>query len=110
MPPVPVSIKLKAPGGIAIRWSDEHDAIYPHAHLRRNCPCAACRERPPEVLTEAGAFPIYGKEAIKAFKAEPVGRYAIQFYWNDSHSSGIYTFSYLRELCPCAECHPESNR
>jgi DUF971 family protein len=33
-----------------------------------------------------------------------VGRYGVQVYWNDGHSSGIYTFSYLREFCPCAEC------
>jgi DUF971 family protein len=27
-----------------------------------------------------------------------VGRYALQFMWSDGHSTGIYTFEYLREL------------
>tara|TARA_B110000263_G_C15228387_1_gene473361 strand:- start:327 stop:500 length:174 start_codon:yes stop_codon:yes gene_type:complete len=27
-----------------------------------------------------------------------VGRYAIQLVWSDGHSTGIYTFEYLRSL------------
>jgi ATP-binding protein involved in chromosome partitioning len=27
-----------------------------------------------------------------------VGNYAIQFHWNDGHSTGIYTFEHLRAL------------
>jgi DUF971 family protein len=26
--------------------------------------------------------------------------------WNDGHSTGIYSFDYLRSICPCPECHP----
>jgi DUF971 family protein len=33
-----------------------------------------------------------------------VGRYAIQFHWSDGHSTGIYTFEHLRELCTCPIC------
>ena len=33
-----------------------------------------------------------------------VGNYAIEFRWHDGHSTGIYTFEYLRSLCPCAAC------
>jgi DUF971 family protein len=33
-----------------------------------------------------------------------VGRYAIRFHWSDGHSTGIYTFEHLRELCPCPIC------
>jgi DUF971 family protein len=33
-----------------------------------------------------------------------VGRYAIRFHWSDGHSTGIYTFEQLRELCPCPIC------
>ncbi len=29
---------------------------------------------------------------------ERVGNYALSFTWGDSHSSGIYTFRYLRVL------------
>ncbi|HEY1266366.1 MAG TPA: gamma-butyrobetaine hydroxylase-like domain-containing protein [Candidatus Binatia bacterium] len=34
----------------------------------------------------------------------PVGNYAIMFRWGDGHETGIYTFQYLRSLCPCEEC------
>jgi DUF971 family protein len=33
-----------------------------------------------------------------------VGRYAIQFNWLDGHSSGIYSWEYLRRVCRCQEC------
>jgi len=42
--------------------------------------------------------------AAETGKAELVGRYALQIYWSDGHSSGIYTFDYLRNLCPCTDC------
>jgi DUF971 family protein len=37
---------------------------------------------------------------------EPVGNYALRFRWSDGHDTGIYTFDFLRRLCPCAECEP----
>ena len=36
--------------------------------------------------------------------AEPVGRYALRFTWNDGHMHGIYSWDYLRDVCPCQEC------
>jgi DUF971 family protein len=45
-----------------------------------------------------------GTKPIGPIRAELVGRYALQIFWNDGHSSGIYAFDYLRRLCPCAEC------
>jgi DUF971 family protein len=34
----------------------------------------------------------------------PVGKYAINFRWNDGHSSGIYSWEFLRRECACPEC------
>ena len=34
----------------------------------------------------------------------PVGNYAISFAWTDGHSTGIYRFDFLRQICPCDEC------
>ena len=31
-------------------------------------------------------------------KAEPVGRYAVRIFFSDGHSSGLFTWAYLREL------------
>ena len=35
---------------------------------------------------------------------EPVGNYALRIVWNDGHSTGIYSYSHLRSVCPCAPC------
>ena len=106
----PKKIKLSAPGGVLISWSDGHEALYPTEFLRQNCPCAMCRENPPLVAKSADPFQILGKPPIKADRAAPVGNYAIQFFWNDGHSGGIYTYEYLREICPCQECFARSGQ
>jgi DUF971 family protein len=28
----------------------------------------------------------------------------VKFSWNDNHDLGIYSWFYLREVCPCAKC------
>jgi len=40
----------------------------------------------------------------KPASAHAVGRYAIQFNWQDGHSGGIYSWEYLRRVCQCQEC------
>jgi DUF971 family protein len=40
----------------------------------------------------------------KPASAHAVGRYAIQFNWQDGHSGGIYSWDYLRRSCQCPEC------
>ncbi len=35
---------------------------------------------------------------ITVDKADPVGRYAVRIYFSDGHSSGLFTWAYLREL------------
>ncbi len=42
--------------------------------------------------------------ALRLLRAEPVGNYALSLIWSDGHSTGIYTWEYLRDLCPCPEC------
>ena len=33
-----------------------------------------------------------------------VGGYAIAPTWGDGHHTGYYTFTLLRDRCPCPEC------
>ena len=33
-----------------------------------------------------------------------VGNYALQATWSDGHSAGIYSWQYLRRICPCPAC------
>ena len=44
------------------------------------------------------------KAAAKPVSAEGVGKYAIRFKWNDGHELGIYSWQWLRQICPCEEC------
>lgn len=38
-----------------------------------------------------------------AQKLELVGNYALQFFWDDGHHTGIYTWDYLYHLCPAED-------
>ena len=80
---------------LRIEWKDGVVAQYIPRYLRTLCPCAGCvdemtgvRTLKPEMI-DANVYPT----AIHY-----VGRYAIQCVWSDGHSTGIYTFEYLREI------------
>ncbi len=101
----PKNIKLA--GGndaLTIEWSDGHKGAYPYRYLRDKCPCATCTESGPPRAAAPNLLPILGVKPLKPLRAELVGRYALQIHWNDGHSTGIYSFDFLRSLCPCAEC------
>jgi len=54
----------------------------------------------------AAVLPMY-KPRVTAKAATPVGNYAIQIQFSDSHATGIFSFSHLREICPCESCARE---
>lgn len=41
---------------------------------------------------------VAGKKAVNIADVEPVGNYAIRIIFDDGHSTGIYTWTYLHEL------------
>jgi DUF971 family protein len=109
----PKSVRVDVTGGagMAIAWKDGHQSQYSFAWLRDACPCAMCNEEREKAGREPGESPKTAPGALPMFKAaakpncvEPTGKYAIRFYWNDSHDLGIYSWTFLREHCPCAEC------
>lgn len=105
MQPLPTKIKLAGESNtLAIHWSDGHTSAYPYRYLRDHCPCASCSDKGPATPAVTSPFPMLGVKPLQPERAELVGRYALQIFWNDGHSSGIYSFQYLRELCTCAEC------
>lgn len=96
---VPTKVSLKSEGGVSITWSDGTSSLVAHAELRRVCPCASCKDSPPTPVDDSpDSLPILGQEPIRALRAVPIGRYAIQFFWSDGHDAGIYTYDYLRGL------------
>jgi DUF971 family protein len=109
--PKSVKISLTTGAGVDIHWADGHSSHYSFVFLRDACPCAMCEEEraksgrkrgePPKLAP--GALPMF-KPSAKPVSAEPMGKYAIRFKWNDDHDLGIYSWKLFRELCPCAEC------
>jgi DUF971 family protein len=106
----PEHIAISKSKGIKIDWKDGHHSDYSLAYLRDECPCAHCtgaHGTPPQKTSyskpAADPFPIF-KPALKMLTVEPVGSYAIRIGWNDGHSSGIYSWQHLRDICPCEEC------
>jgi len=109
--PRSVKVNLTTGTGVDIQWADGHSSHYSFVFLRDACPCAMCEEErgksgrkrgePPKLAP--GALPMF-KPSAKPISAEPMGKYAIRFKWNDDHDLGIYSWKLFRELCPCAEC------
>jgi ATP-binding protein involved in chromosome partitioning len=92
--PMPAAVE----GGnhkLAIYWSDGQKFVYGAKQLRFMCPCAVCVDEfsGERKITESSV-----PADIALEKALPVGRYGVNLVWNDKHSTGIYTYRYLREL------------
>lgn len=84
---------------LAIKWPDGVETFIPLETLRRACPCAGCQgERdvmgnlykgPPIKLTQA---------SFELRQLVPVGAYGVQPVWADGHNTGLFTFTFLREM------------
>ncbi len=104
---LPIDIKKATENQLTIVWDDGHDSFFSMKKLRKQCPCASCKntrgsqnQDPLKVLTSNEIIP----ENIQVKDAEIIGRYAVQFTWSDGHHEGIYAFDLLRELCECEAC------
>ena len=96
----PETIQI-ADEGITIVWKDGHRSTYPHKFLRVSCQCAHCVD---EWTREARLDPDTVPEDITAVDQMPIGNYAVQFLWSDTHYTGIYTYEFLRSVCQCGDC------
>jgi DUF971 family protein len=109
--PLKVRVKKSEGTGVEIDWKDGHKSSWSFRWLRDGCPCATCNEernqqgrKPGQPKPKSSAvLPMYTAPPRPA-SAHPVGRYALQFNWQDGHSGGIYSWDYLRRVCQCAEC------
>jgi len=99
--PEPAEITQPSKTEVRIVWKDGHESLYPGRALRAACSCAGCVD---ELSGRKRLHEAFLPQDIYPLAIEPVGRYAIRFRWSDGHSTGIYTFEHLRELCPCPIC------
>jgi DUF971 family protein len=84
---------------LAIKWDDGAESFIALEKLRRCCPCAGCQGetdimgnvyKNPERALPPAAFTLN--------RLATVGGYALQPVWGDGHSSGLYSFDYLRRV------------
>ena len=102
--------RVKAPRNartLEIAWADGHQGIYPHEILRGYCPCAGCQGHSGTIrFVPGGELEARFKPGgdLELRQIEQVGNHALRFFFNDTDTTDIYTFRYLRSLCQCAEC------
>jgi DUF971 family protein len=102
MPPVPQDLKaLRGDRLLRITWNPEHVGDYGFHYLRSNCNCAGCVDENTGVrILDPGSVP--ADIAIDDLKL--VGNYAVRIHWSDGHSTGLYTWEHLYNLCVCPHC------
>jgi DUF971 family protein len=109
--PTSVKVHVSTGAGVDVEWADGHRSHYDFDYLRENCPCATCdderrkkKDAPAAAAGGAGPeLPMF-KPRPRAQSAEAVGHYAIRITYSDGHFTGIYSFDYLRSICPCDAC------
>ena len=83
---------------LAIAWNDGKESYFELEILRRACPCAACGGEPDVLGNVSRPQVSYTDRSFQLTGFDLVGGYALQPRWADGHSSGIYSFTYLRRL------------
>lgn len=114
----PAAIALdRAQQTLTITWKDGHVSVYPLNVLREACPCVECRGghenmgKKPDMEQLLGGGLLIPLARAKSYLIDtilPVGNYAIQPQWTDGHNTGIYTWIFLRDICPCSECRAQA--
>lgn len=95
--------------GLQISWSDGTNSALSTRTLRTLCPCASCKEARGDGSHEKPLTAPLKKRSLTVIEHTAdeeldlknvwgVGNYAIGLEWGDGHSTGIYTYEYLRSL------------
>ncbi|MGC8793126.1 MAG: gamma-butyrobetaine hydroxylase-like domain-containing protein [Bryobacteraceae bacterium] len=99
----PARVSVSRSRGLTIQWRDGHRSEFALRYLRDRCPCATCSETRGGPDAAPSPFPMFQPE-LRLLDVEPVGNYGIRLRWSDGHDTGIYSWQYLRTICPCPEC------
>ena len=83
---------------LAIAWNDGTESFLKLELLRRACPCAACGGEPDVLGNTLRPHLTYTDKSFQLIGLDLVGGYALQPRWAVGHSTGIYSFTYLRRL------------
>lgn len=81
--------------GLMLKWADGREQHLTPRDLRLACQCAACRDEMTGAdLLKAESVPF----DIALTRVWSIGNYALGLAFGDGHSTGIYTFTALREM------------
>ena len=88
---------------LAIRWDDGGESFIRLETLRLACPCAGCKGEV-DVMGQLHRGPDaqLRPESFQLVRLMHVGGYALQPFWRDGHTSGLFTFDYLRRVAEAA--------
>ena len=93
---IPTLVTRNSPHELKIIWNDGKKSIYNLRELRSLCQCAVCKHE----ITGQRLIKVEDiQDDINLLKIEVVGNYALHFTWSDNHTTGIYSYDYLRSLC-----------
>ncbi len=91
---IPITIRLRMTSRLVrLEYEDGTSFDLPFEYLRVFSPSAEVRGHGPgqEVLQT-------GKENVRVESIDPIGNYAVRLFFDDGHSTGLYTWDYLYEL------------
>ena len=97
-------IRQKDDRTLHIHWSDTTESLIDVVELRRRCPCAVCVD---EWTRKPLLKPDQVSDKVRPKTVESVGQYALKIAFSDSHSTGIYTYNFLRELGAPSQKFPQ---
>src|ERR1043165_154129 len=83
---------------LATAGSAGRESFWPLERFRRACPCAMCGGEPDVLGNIARPDVTYTPSSFELVGWQLVGGYALQPRWADGHSTGLYSFQYLRRL------------
>lgn len=84
---------------LAIKWEDGTESYIPFEKLRRFCPCAGCKGET-DIMGNLYKNPakLFAPGAFRLLKLDRVGGYAVQPVWADGHTTGLFSFDYLKQV------------
>lgn len=95
----PVKINKLSDNILSIKWDDESEDKLDIKYIRDECPCVNCKG---ETVLFESYIPLKAVFKPAGFyeidKIETLGNYALHIIWKDGHSSGIYSYEYLKKL------------
>jgi DUF971 family protein len=93
-PPWPTELRLrKDRKALTVAFDSGETFDLPAEYLRVKSPSAEVQGHAPE---ERKIVP--GKQNVQILEVLPVGNYAVRLVFDDMHSTGIFSWDYLRDL------------